>query len=764
MAGWFRLVKFVLISYIQCSFPDTDCMKRLLLFLVFISLSSYKVLAQFTPIPVSGFSQDVIAEAGPSSLATTTMEIDALNPSNKVMYSVAFASFASITAGLPDNGTIVNGPDTYQLAPYTGNNALFVKRNETFDLTITTPAPFAKIRLLAFSAEQASTINIGLGFSDGSFSPYLSNYVLSDWFNGASNIVAQGFGRVTRTAAGPYTADGVAGNNPRFYYIEITLSCTDRAKSLQKIRINNVTTSGSGVFPNTVVLAASGIAFAQSIAPTITASDCNGPNGSIALNVTGSTGPFTYSWNTNPVQSTATASTLPPGNYSCTITDGAGCTTNFNGTISLNNNATITAIATPASICAGGTAQLGVTNGIGTLTDFTWTPGNLTGSTQTITPTSTTTYIVTATNALGCSAASQVTVQVQNKPTAPTLNMVSVCSGSNATLAVTNPNPSLTYGWFTTATGGTLLQTGNSYTLNNVTTPATYYVEAVSSAGCVSDTRTAVQLNVDAIPPAAQITNASVCPGADITLQVQNVNTATVTYRWFPTQNGGAPVATGYSFTLIGVSAPSTWYVEGFSTAGCISATRTPVQVSLIPRLATPVATVTAISFSSLTFSWSAITGATGYLISTNGGNSFVAPSSGATGLTHTVSGLPGNTTVSILVKATGVSVCETSLNAGPVSGTTLSTREIFVPNVFTPNNDGKNDVVKVFGNYMASVDFRIFNQWGQLIFQTTDPATGWDGKHKGVLQPVGVYAYSLKVIRQDGTEVVKKGAINLIH
>ncbi|MFM1857747.1 MAG: hypothetical protein RLZ05_807 [Bacteroidota bacterium] len=720
--------------------------------------------AQFTPIQVTGFSQDVIAEGGPSSLATTTMEIDALAPSNKVMYSSSFASFASIAAGLPDNGTIVSGGDTYQLASYTGNNALFVKRNESFDLTVSTPAPFAKIRLLAFSAEQASTINIGLGFSDGSFSPYLSNYVLSDWFNGTNNIVSQGFGRVTRTATGPYTADGVSTNNPRFYFIEIVLSCTDRAKSLQKIRISNVTTSGSGSFPNTVILGASGIAFTQTIAPTITASDCNGPNGSIALNVTGSTGPYTYSWNTSPIQTSATASTLPPGNYTCTITDAAGCTSNFNGTIALNNNATITATATPASICTGSSSQLGITAGIGALTDFTWTPGSLSGSAQTVTPTSTTTYIVTATNALGCSAASQVTVQVQNKPNAPLLNTVSVCSGSNATLAVTNPNPSLTYLWYAAATGGTAMQTGNAYTVNNVTAAATYYVEAVSSAGCVSDTRTAVQLNVDPIPAAAQITNATVCPGADITLQVQNVNTATITYRWFPTQTGGAPVATGYSFTLIGVSAPSTWYVEGFSTAGCVSTTRTPVQVSLIPRLVTPVVTVSAISFSSLTFSWPAVTGATGYLISTNGGSSFSTPSSGAAGLTHTVNGLPGNTTVTILVKATGANACETSLHAGPVSGTTLSTREIFVPNAFTPNGDGKNDVVKVYGNYIATIDFRIFNQWGQLIFQSTDLATGWDGKHKGVLQPVGVYAYTLKVTRQDGTEVSKKGAINLIH
>lgn len=134
-------------------------------------MQSFAVIAQFTPISLSGFSQDVIAENGPSPLATTTMEIDGLTSSNKVMYSAAFAGFASIAGGLPDNGTINNGGDNYQLASYTGNNALFVKRNQTFELTATTPAPYAKIRLLAFSAEQASTINVGLVFLTGHFRP-----------------------------------------------------------------------------------------------------------------------------------------------------------------------------------------------------------------------------------------------------------------------------------------------------------------------------------------------------------------------------------------------------------------------------------------------------------------------------------------------------------------------------------------------------------------------------------------------------------------
>ena len=69
-----------------------------------------------------------------------------------------------------------------------------------------------------------------------------------------------------------------------------------------------------------------------------------------------------------------------------------------------------------------------------------------------------------------------------------------------------------------------------------------------------------------------------------------------------------------------------------------------------------------------------------------------------------------------------------------------------------------------VYGNYVATVQFRIFNQWGQLIFVSNSINTGWNGTYNGQPQPVGVYAYTLKVVLQDGTVVNKKGSINLIR
>jgi gliding motility-associated-like protein len=86
------------------------------------------------------------------------------------------------------------------------------------------------------------------------------------------------------------------------------------------------------------------------------------------------------------------------------------------------------------------------------------------------------------------------------------------------------------------------------------------------------------------------------------------------------------------------------------------------------------------------------------------------------------------------------------------------------VPNVFSPNNDGKNDIFYVYGNYISKIELQIYNQWGQHITPITDKNKGWDGKFKGNPQPVGVYVYVLKVEMQDKREINMKGSITLVR
>ncbi|MEJ7610819.1 MAG: PKD domain-containing protein [Ferruginibacter sp.] len=86
------------------------------------------------------------------------------------------------------------------------------------------------------------------------------------------------------------------------------------------------------------------------------------------------------------------------------------------------------------------------------------------------------------------------------------------------------------------------------------------------------------------------------------------------------------------------------------------------------------------------------------------------------------------------------------------------------VPNAFTPGRFGINSVVNVRGFGIAKMDWRIYNRWGQMIFQSSSKKNGWDGMYKGKLQPTEVYAYTLDVEFTDGKKARKTGDITLLR
>ena len=86
------------------------------------------------------------------------------------------------------------------------------------------------------------------------------------------------------------------------------------------------------------------------------------------------------------------------------------------------------------------------------------------------------------------------------------------------------------------------------------------------------------------------------------------------------------------------------------------------------------------------------------------------------------------------------------------------------VPNAFTPNGDGANDRAIVIGIGISKMVFRIYNRWGQLMFESNDRRIGWDGKFKGKEQPMDVYAYTLDAEFFDGKKVKKQGDITLLR
>lgn len=95
-----------------------------------------------------------------------------------------------------------------------------------------------------------------------------------------------------------------------------------------------------------------------------------------------------------------------------------------------------------------------------------------------------------------------------------------------------------------------------------------------------------------------------------------------------------------------------------------------------------------------------------------------------------------------------------------------ISESRLEMPNAFSPNGDGINDVYRAKSNYRSIVEFRavIFNRWGQKLYEWDDPAGGWDGKYKGKDVAQGVYFVLVKARGADGREFNIRRDVNLLR
>ncbi len=108
---------------------------------------------------------------------------------------------------------------------------------------------------------------------------------------------------------------------------------------------------------------------------------------------------------------------------------------------------------------------------------------------------------------------------------------------------------------------------------------------------------------------------------------------------------------------------------------------------------------------------------------------------------------------------------------SGCVSSDTISVivdiicTNIFVANAFTPNGDGLNDVLHVKTNCpLTNMSFKIFDRWGELVFQSTDESVGWDGTYKGKPMDMAVFMYTVNGFLSNGKEAKKKGNVTLLR
>jgi len=89
---------------------------------------------------------------------------------------------------------------------------------------------------------------------------------------------------------------------------------------------------------------------------------------------------------------------------------------------------------------------------------------------------------------------------------------------------------------------------------------------------------------------------------------------------------------------------------------------------------------------------------------------------------------------------------------------------EFYIPNAFSPNDDGQNDIYFIKGNNcIKELRFTIYDRWGEIVFETTDPAIGWDGVYNAKQLDIAVFTYRMDALLINGEQIVRKGNITLV-
>jgi gliding motility-associated-like protein len=279
--------------------------------------------------------------------------------------------------------------------------------------------------------------------------------------------------------------------------------------------------------------------------------------------------------------------------------------------------------------------------------------------------------------------------------------------------------------------------------LNNTAT--TTYTFTPDAGQCATTTTLTITINQKVTPTFTAA--ASICTGATLTAPPTTSNDG-ITGTWSPAMNNTA--TTTYTFTP--------------DPGQCAIASTLTIQVDPIPAQINIIRDTTVYDgaiVAPYNFSVSDPTGG----IKWNNSNPSIGLAASGTGTipSFQATDMADTALHAIITTVPFIKSCAGVSQSFKITVLPLA-KDIFVPNIFSPNGDGKNEQLFIYGNYIATVDMEIFNQWGQHIATLTGTNQGWDGKYKGTAQPVGVYLYVLKGVLKDGRTVRMKGSITLIR
>ncbi|NNC94111.1 MAG: T9SS type B sorting domain-containing protein [Chitinophagales bacterium] len=457
--------------------------------------------------------------------------------------------------------------------------------------------------------------------------------------------------------------------------------------------------------------------------------------------------PYSYSWNTTPTQFSITANNLSAGNYSVTVTDAVGCIAINNVDVGQPENIVLNLDFIPPTC-------FGDSNGIAWVTVdprekndsyyFSWSNGS-TNDTAFNIPSGF--YSVAVSDDLGCQRVGNINVIPPTTLSAALIDVKDLdCFGDNSGAIEAD------------ASGGSkpyLFSWSNGDFGNKITNiPAgNYIMEVEDFQGCI-DTLNVTVRQPDRIGFTSVFIDSTSC---------YEYSDGSILATGF---GGSVDPGSNYTYSIDGIDYQASPVFAGLVAGvyplyvkddnGCIKDTSVTIRQPA-PLLLNVFADNDTINLAQAVQLYSEIdvydeTDVISYSWSPTAGLN-------CSDCTSPLAAVYQTTVYELMV--TYLNNCITTQEIEVV---VLGPPPYFIPNAFTPNNDGQNDILKIFGPTIKNAFIQIYNRWGEKVFETSDQHISWDGSYRGELMNPGVYTIVAKLEFLDGSTEAYKGSVNLIR
>jgi gliding motility-associated-like protein len=374
---------------------------------------------------------------------------------------------------------------------------------------------------------------------------------------------------------------------------------------------------------------------------------------------------------------------------------------------------------------------------------FTWSTGNniINANTPspTVTPTTTSSYVVNLDDN-GCLNRDTVLVRVTDKVKLNVMDDTTICRGDTIQLRL--QSDAFTYSW---NPAGQVLSPASANPFAVTNNKTTYTVKA-NIGGCSA----IGNITVSTVPYPSAYAGKDTLICYNTSAQLLGLSDAS-TISWIPA------IGLNHTDIINPVANPvktTSYILSAYDTKGCPKPALDTVIVTVLPPIKAFAGQDT-----------SAVLEQPLQLLATGGVNYLWSPGTGlsATNVANPIA-LYNETFNQIRYKVVVFNEANCRDSAFVIVKVFNTGPTVFVPTAFTPNGDGKNDVLKPIVAGMKRFDvFSIYNRWGQRVFSTETNSKGWDGTINGVLQPPGAYVWWVRATDYKDAPYFKKGTVVLI-